>query len=98
MAPRHGRPSARHAAARPRARVRLGPSAKDLVIISRALTELAEFLEPRQQSAGRGRVVLDRRLVERRQTLQAARPDRPGDDRRQPPTGPPPAPNGAPRL
>jgi hypothetical protein len=57
------------------------------VIISRALTELAEFLEPRQQSAGRGRVVLDRRLGERRQTLQAARPDRRGNDRRQLPIG-----------
>jgi hypothetical protein len=57
------------------------------VIISRALAELAEFLEPRQQSAGRGRVVLDRRLGERRQTLQAARPDRRGNDRRQLPIG-----------
>jgi hypothetical protein len=61
----------------------MGPSAKDLVIISRTLSELAEFLAPRQESAGRGRVILDRRLNERRQAARGARPDRRRVDRRQ---------------
>jgi len=52
------------------------------VIISRTLTELAEFLAPRQESSGRGRVILDRRVGERRQVAQGAKPDRRRVDRR----------------
>jgi len=60
-----------------RARARLGPSASDLVIVSRTLSDLAEFLERRQASAGRGRVIIDRRVGERRKGDR-----RQGEDRR----------------
>src|SRR5262249_60345164 len=58
-ASRRGRTRPGHALARSGRRLRLGPSAKDLVIISRTLTELAEFLAPPQESSGPGRVSPD---------------------------------------
>jgi hypothetical protein len=72
-----------------RARVRLGPSTSDLVIVSRTLSDLAEFLERRQRSAGRGRVILDRRVAERRRRAHAAvSEDRRRTDRRRDPPNP----------
>jgi hypothetical protein len=65
--------------------VRLGPTAKDLVIVSRALADLAEFLRGTQESAGRGRVVLDRRVGERRAAALSVDEERRRRDRRQPP-------------
>jgi len=79
------RPSSGKAAA---ARARLGPTPADLVIVSRALADLAEYLQPRQESAGRGRVILDRRVVERRRAERTVRDDRRQSDRRQPPPDP----------
>jgi hypothetical protein len=78
---------ARRARQRRATRVRMGPSAKDLVIVSRALADLAEFLERPQESAGRGRVVLDRRLGERRAAALTVEEERRRSDRRQPPPG-----------
>jgi hypothetical protein len=69
-------------------KARLGPSASDLVIISRALTDLGEFLQRRQESAGRGRVILDRRVAERRHANDGVDPDRRRSDRRRPPADP----------
>jgi hypothetical protein len=63
----------------------MGPAAKDLVIVSRALADLAQFLQDRQQSAGRGRVILDRRVGERRRAVSRTDEDRREADRRQPP-------------
>jgi hypothetical protein len=71
-----------------RARVRLGPSTSDLVIVSRTLSDLAEFLERRQASAGRGRVVLDRRVAERRRRAHNVSEDRRRTDRRRDPPNP----------
>jgi hypothetical protein len=70
------------------ARVRLGPSAGDLVIVSRALADLAQYLEPRQESSGRGRVILDRRVEERRRAARTVEEDRRQSDRRRPPVNP----------
>ena len=67
------------------ARARLGPSASDLVIVSRALADLAEYLQPRQESTGRGRVILDRRVGERRRAAERWSEDRRRSDRRRPP-------------
>jgi hypothetical protein len=85
MARRGLRPPARRARPRRGSRGRLGPSAKDLVIVSRALVDLAEFLRTPQESTGRGRVVLDRRVAERRAAAVAVDQDRRRTDRRQPP-------------
>jgi hypothetical protein len=63
----------------------LGPSASDLVIVSRAFTDLAEFLRLRQESAGRGHVILDRRVGERRRERRTVEQDRRHDDRRDSP-------------
>jgi hypothetical protein len=71
-----------------RARIRLGPSASDVVIVSRALADLAEYLQPRHESAGRGRVILDRRVGERRRAARAVDQDRRQSDRRRPPSDP----------
>jgi hypothetical protein len=71
-----------------RGRARFGPSARDLVIVSRTLSDLAEFLERRQESSGRGRVILDRRVGERRRTAHAVSDDRRQSDRRQEPSQP----------
>jgi hypothetical protein len=65
----------------------MGPTVKDLVIVSRALTDLAEFLKRPQESAGRGRVILDRRVGERRAAAVTVDDDRRRSDRRQPPPG-----------
>jgi hypothetical protein len=67
------------------ARARLGPLADDLVIVNRALTDLAEFLQPRQEAAGRGRVIVDRRLGERRRAPRVVKQDRRQSDRRRDP-------------
>jgi hypothetical protein len=67
--------------------VSLGPTAEDLVIVSRALADLAEFLRRPQESSGRGRVILDRRVGERRATALTVDEDRRRSDRRQPPPG-----------
>jgi hypothetical protein len=75
-------------AGRAAARARLGPTPSDLVIVSRALAELAEYLQPRHESAGRGRVILDRRVGERRRESHAVKDDRRASDRRRPPTDP----------
>jgi hypothetical protein len=75
-------------AARAAARARLGPTPSDLVIVSRALAELAEYLQPRHESAGRGRVILDRRVGERRRQAHTVRDDRRQSDRRRPPADP----------
>jgi hypothetical protein len=84
MAPRSDRTRAGHAKPRRLARARLGPSASDLVIVSRALTDLAEFLQLRQASVGRGRVIVDRREGERRRAPRTVEPDRRRSDRRRP--------------
>jgi hypothetical protein len=69
--------------ARPsRRRPRVGPAAGDLVIVSRALTDLADFLRERQESAGRGRVIVDRRVGERRRLPRRVDDDRRHSDRR----------------
>ena len=70
------------------ARVRRGPSAGDLVIVNRALADLAEFLQLRQESAGRGRVIMDRRVGERRRAAHTVEQDRRQNDRRHPPSDP----------
>jgi hypothetical protein len=70
------------------ARARVGPTPSDLVIVSRALADLAEYLQPRHESAGRGRVILDRRVGERRRAAQTVKDDRRQSDRRHPPTHP----------
>jgi hypothetical protein len=87
IAPRDGRPRSRRVAAK-RGAVRLGPSAGDLVIVSRALAELGSFLQHRQASTGRGHVVLDRRVVERRRAGHAVEQDRRRSDRRRPSSDP----------
>jgi hypothetical protein len=69
-------------------RTRLGPTPSDLVIVSRALADLAEYLQPRHESAGRGRVILDRRVGERRRAAHSVKDDRRQSDRRRPPTNP----------
>jgi hypothetical protein len=84
MARRSDRTRAGHAKPRRLARARLGPSASDLVIISRALTDLAEFLQRRQESVGRGRVIVDRREGERRRAPRVVDQDRRQSDRRHP--------------
>jgi hypothetical protein len=76
---RHGRRPARR-----RSRARMGPVASDLVIVSRALADLADFLQGRQEAAGRGRVVLDRRMGDRRVATVTVDRDRRRSDRRQP--------------
>jgi hypothetical protein len=70
------------------ARARLGPTPSDLVIVSRALADLAEYLQPRHESTGRGRVILDRRVGERRREAHTVKDDRRQNDRRQPPANP----------
>jgi hypothetical protein len=70
------------------ARARLGPTPSDLVIVSRALADLAEYLQPRHETSGRGRVILDRRVGERRREAHRVRDDRRQSDRRRPPTDP----------
>jgi hypothetical protein len=70
------------------ARARLGPTPSDLVIVSRALADLADYLQPRHESAGRGRVILDRRVGERRREAHTIKDDRRQSDRRHPPTDP----------
>jgi hypothetical protein len=72
----------RRAAKARRPRARLGPVASDLVIVSRALADLAEFLHGRQEAAGRGRVILDRRVGDRRVTAVAVEEERRRSDRR----------------
>jgi len=69
-------------------RLRVGPTPSDLVIVSRALADLAEYLQPRHESAGRGRVILDRRVGERRRAAETVKDDRRQSDRRHPPTHP----------
>ena len=76
------------AARKPAVRARLGPAAGDLVIVSRAMADLAQYLEPRQESSGRGRVILDRRVGERRREPRTVEQDRRHSDRRRPPTNP----------
>jgi hypothetical protein len=85
MARRGSRAHAGRARRRRAPAIRLGPSSRDLVIVSRALADLAEFLERRQESAGRGRVVLDRRVGERRAAALSVDEERRRRDRRQPP-------------
>jgi hypothetical protein len=56
------------------------------VIVSRAMADLAQYLEPRQATSGRGRVILDRRVEERRRAERTVDADRrQSDRRRQPP-------------
>jgi hypothetical protein len=69
-------------------RARVGPSASDLVIVSRTLSDLAAFLERRQKTAGRGHVILDRRDGERRRAAHVVRQDRRQSDRRRAPSDP----------
>ncbi len=71
-----------------RGRVRLGPSPEDLVIVSLALAELAEFLRFPQETSGRGQVILDRRVSERRRAAHLVAQDRRQGDRRRPPANP----------
>ena len=61
-----------------------GPVGQDLVIVSRALADLAEFLSPARSPRGAGASILDRRVEERRA--------RGSDGRRRPPAERPPAP------
>jgi hypothetical protein len=82
MVPRGNRAPAGRAKARRRSRVPVGPSAKDFVVVSRTLTDLAEFLRPRQESAGRGQVILDRRVAQRRGAAVAVERERRRSDRR----------------
>jgi len=76
------------AAGKASARARLGPSPSDLVIVSRALADLAEYLQPRHETTGRGRVILDRRVGERRRAAHSVKDERRRNDRRQPPENP----------
>ena len=76
------------AAGKASARARLGPSPSDLVIVSRALADLAEYLQPRHETTGRGRVILDRRVGERRHAAHSVKDERRRNDRRQPPENP----------
>ena len=76
------------AAGKASARARLGPSPSDLVIVSRALADLAEYLQPRHETARRGRVILDRRVGERRRAAHSVKDERRRNDRRQPPENP----------
>lgn len=78
----------RKAPVRRPARPRVGPVASDLVIVSRALADLADFLRVRQEAAGRGRVILDRREGNRRvETVTVERDRRHRSDRRRDGTG-----------
>jgi len=86
--PRRPAPKRTGAARAARGRARLGPAANDLVIVSRALTDLAAFLQQRQESAGRGRVVLDRRVGERRHRAHTVDDERRRSDRRRPDVDP----------
>ena len=85
MTRRGRRTPARRARPQRGSKARLGPSAKDLVIVSRALADLAEFLRTPQESTGRGHVILDRRLGERRGAALSVEDERRRRDRRQPP-------------
>jgi hypothetical protein len=58
--------------------------ASDLVIVSRALADLADFLQSRQEASGRGRVILDRRVGDRRVEAVTVDRDRRRNDRRHP--------------
>jgi hypothetical protein len=58
------------------------------VIVSRAMADLAQYLEPRQESSGRGRVILDRRVEERRRAARTVEQDRRQSNRRRPPANP----------
>ena len=73
----HGKSTA---AGKASARARLGPSPSDLVIVSRALADLAEYLQPRHETAGRGRVILDRRVGERRGAAHSVKDERRRND------------------
>ena len=73
---------------KPAVRARLGPAAGDLVIVSRAMADLAQYLGPRQESSGRGQVILDRRIEERRRAAHTVDRDRRQSDRRRPPANP----------
>ena len=84
MAPRGTRTPTGRAKARRRSKIPLGPSARDVVVVSRALADLAEFLRLRQKSAGRGHVILDRRVAERRAAAVAVERERRRSDRRGP--------------
>jgi hypothetical protein len=86
--PRRSAPKRAGATRAGRGRGRLGPTASDLVIVSRALTDLADFLQERQESAGRGRVILDRRVGERRRSAHAVDDERRRSDRRHPDVDP----------
>jgi hypothetical protein len=87
--PRDGRTQGtRGGKATRRDRVRLGPSPEDLVIVSLALAELAEFLRVPQETSGRGQVILDRRVSERRRAARLVPQDRRQGDRRRPPANP----------
>ena len=88
-APHDGRTQgAREGKASRRGRVRSGPSPEDLVIVSLALADLAEFLRVPQETSGRGQVILDRRVSERRHAAHLAAQDRRQGDRRRPPANP----------
>ena len=54
-----------------------------------SLADLAEFLQERQASAGRGRVILDRRVGDRRVVTVSVRDDRRQNDRRHTASGAP---------
>jgi hypothetical protein len=58
------------------------------VIVSLALAELAEFLRVPQETSGRGQVILDRRVSERRRAAHLVALDRRQGDRRRPPANP----------
>jgi hypothetical protein len=76
MASRGGRTRRAPASTRRRSRARVGPVASDLVIVSRTLADLADFLQGRQEAAGRGRVILDRREGDRRVASTTVERDR----------------------
>jgi hypothetical protein len=58
------------------------------VIVSLALAELADFLRVPQETSGRGQVILDRRVSERRHAAHLVAQDRRQGDRRRPPANP----------
>jgi hypothetical protein len=55
-----------------------------IIVLAKDQGSLYEFLKERQESAGKGRVVLDRRVAERRRASAPVPVDRRGGDRRAP--------------
>lgn len=75
-----GVPVRRRRSDRPRRRGRPAP----VIVLARDQAGLYEFLKERQEAAGKGRVILDRRLADRRRTATPVTRERRREDRRAP--------------